>query len=860
MSKNTVNIKITLKDAASAAIKTASRSINQSIGSIGTGVASLSKSLVSLPALFAGAFAGVSVGLVAKDFLDTANAVQLMQDKLDGLTKGRGKEVFAELNEWALTMPVNTNQAIDSFVMMNAMGLNPTIKKMQTLTDVASMFGDDTMPRVARALGQMQTLGKLSSEELNQLAEAGINARKYLDEAFGQTVEEIQASGRDIEEVVQAIWDGMDREFGGSAERAQNSWRGMVATFISYWKEFQRIVMESGVMLYLQEGLKAVNAKIEELRQNGKLKEWAVSTANTIIDVFEGVVMAVAHVIESIIVLKRELADTNSFISTVFQGLGMAIEGVGDAVDVVLLSMMSREQAIAVVQQWQSGNDERYQGNNFTSKTKKGLDSVRTKVQELLGDLEKQDKPDGVIGDLAAEKDALLAQKKLEEQAARQALTGQASSSLIAESAYKKLIEEQKTLKQQLDIAFDDAEISAKDYYEKRRAMALAALEAEEHAARAGTSEKIGTLQGKADKAKNNDDYQKALNSIADEQIKLAEKLHSIEQERLRTLTDIAQEEEKALEQLAEQALKKEELLREAGRRALNFEDNEVSFSIAMEDLVFEHEAELEALKEFGASKAEILEAQAAQEMEIKKRTAAFEKDQYQERLTWAAEFVGGMADSLRQLYDSGLAQNKTLFGVYKAFAVAETMISTYKAAQEAYAQGVKWGGPAGTALGAVMAASAIAAGMAKIAIIKSSQPQGYAYGGLVQGPDKGDRADNVTARLTPGEYVIDRPAVKHYGAGVLEALRKRVIPRELLAGFSLHVPIPKATTAYAYGGMVAAGSEAHQAGNQQEQNLTIANFVDPTLFEQYLATTAGQRAIVNCIAANSSLVKQGLG
>jgi hypothetical protein len=49
----------------------------------------------------------------------------------------------------------------------------------------------------------------------------------------------------------------------------------------------------------------------------------------------------------------------------------------------------------------------------------------------------------------------------------------------------------------------------------------------------------------------------------------------------------------------------------------------------------------------------------------------------------------------------------------------------------------------------------------------------GYATGGEVKGPNRGDRADNVLARLTPGEYVLTRNMVKQVGKDSLDKWRR---------------------------------------------------------------------------------------
>ena len=52
----------------------------------------------------------------------------------------------------------------------------------------------------------------------------------------------------------------------------------------------------------------------------------------------------------------------------------------------------------------------------------------------------------------------------------------------------------------------------------------------------------------------------------------------------------------------------------------------------------------------------------------------------------------------------------------------------------------------------------------------KGMMPNIGILGGLVGGPDRGPTADNVMARLTPGEFVINRPAAMKYG-GLLQSI-----------------------------------------------------------------------------------------
>jgi len=77
---------------------------------------------------------------------------------------------------------------------------------------------------------------------------------------------------------------------------------------------------------------------------------------------------------------------------------------------------------------------------------------------------------------------------------------------------------------------------------------------------------------------------------------------------------------------------------------------------------------------------------------------------------------------------------NKSFFKMYQAYRIGEAIIETHAAAQAAYKWGTTWGGPPG---GTAMAVLAVAAGMARVAMIASQKPN-YAEGGIATGPQSG--------------------------------------------------------------------------------------------------------------------------
>jgi tape measure domain-containing protein len=242
--------------AISRAAKSTEKTLSRMGSGLGKGLKSVSSHLFSLKTLLAGA----ATGWAADKFMDVASSFEQMGLKLNALTDGKGAETLKEINDWAMKMPVNTQKAVDTFAMMKAMGLDPTIDSMQTLVDVSVIFRENAMPRVARALGQMQTLGKLSAEELNQLSEAGINARKYLKKAFGTSnAQEINKTGVEIEKVISVITEGLKEDFGGAAESAMNTWTGVKNEFSSIITEMTKMLADSGVFSAVKDGIREIS-------------------------------------------------------------------------------------------------------------------------------------------------------------------------------------------------------------------------------------------------------------------------------------------------------------------------------------------------------------------------------------------------------------------------------------------------------------------------------------------------------------------------------------------------------------------------------------------------------------------------
>jgi len=322
---------------------TARQVTDQAFNAVTGNIKALTGAMFSFKGMLAGIGIGYGANRVAGSLLEIGSGFEQMKIKLDALTDGRGHETLERINAWAMEMPVNTVEAVNAFTMMQAMGLNPTIEKMETLVDVTAIFGNDAMPRVARALGQMQTLGRLSAEELNQMSEAGINARKYLTEAFGATVEEIQKAKIPIEQVIDAIWQGLDADYSGAARKARTTWAGLVNEFKSQMVELGRSIMDAG-------GLDAAKQFITEI--NMQMKTWLENNSQLI---SQDLPVHMAKIAEGAVTLAgaigkiAEYAQLRSVSETFAKGSELASRGLLDFDKFKLAGFMERQKMVDAI-------------------------------------------------------------------------------------------------------------------------------------------------------------------------------------------------------------------------------------------------------------------------------------------------------------------------------------------------------------------------------------------------------------------------------------------------------------------------------------------------------------------------------
>lgn len=112
-----------------------------------------------------------------------------------------------------------------------------TKKTLLTVGDAVSAIGGGSaeIERMTMALGQIKAKGKLSTEELLQMAELGIPVFDILRKEFNMTGEELEDALRTgaigADKGIAAITKGMDSRFKGSAKEQSKTFLGQWSTF-----------------------------------------------------------------------------------------------------------------------------------------------------------------------------------------------------------------------------------------------------------------------------------------------------------------------------------------------------------------------------------------------------------------------------------------------------------------------------------------------------------------------------------------------------------------------------------------------------------------------------------------------------
>lgn len=164
------------------------------------------------------------------------------------LGESEGQAMMDSLDQLAKATPFKTSGVISSAQKMMAYGWDAEriVQDMETIGDAAAATGKGTegLESIVYAMSEIRSKGKLSTQELNQLAGAGIKAKAYLAEGLGygtsdegmkKLAEDLEKGAIGANQAIELILQGME-EFDGMMDRTANEtveglWSQITDTF-----------------------------------------------------------------------------------------------------------------------------------------------------------------------------------------------------------------------------------------------------------------------------------------------------------------------------------------------------------------------------------------------------------------------------------------------------------------------------------------------------------------------------------------------------------------------------------------------------------------------------------------------------
>lgn len=241
-----------------------------------------------------GALAAVG-GLAFKNLIfDQMTSWENLEQSLKGLLGGskQAKNAMAWIADFAKRTPMDVQGVADTFRMMTALGLKPMQGQMEAIVDTASALGgsQETMRRIALALGQAWTKQKLQGEEILQLTEAGVSVWDLLAKATGKNTQELQklsSAGKLGRKEIQLLINTLGKKYKGAAVGMANTTAGIIANLQDAWQRFTLILYEEKLLDYFKAELKGLLDQIDAMADSGKLKQFAIEFKNTVISIFQ---------------------------------------------------------------------------------------------------------------------------------------------------------------------------------------------------------------------------------------------------------------------------------------------------------------------------------------------------------------------------------------------------------------------------------------------------------------------------------------------------------------------------------------------------------------------------------------------
>ena len=314
-------------------------------------------------------FTGMAGGILNMGIASVQAAAQMRQYEIAFQTMLKsaeaGTQMLRDLQQFAAETPFDVPGVVSAGQQLMAFGFKAEeiIPMLTNLGDAASGLGLGTegVSRLAYALGQMQTSGKLNAQDMMQLTSAGIAAWDMLAQAAGKTVAEMKdlcsKGAIDSKAAVQTIVAGMNDQFGGMMAKTSDEVAGLLAnieetagnTSAAVGKYLTEAFNIKGILKDVSDRLGEFQQKMQTATEQGKslgdvIKECVPATVIGVIGAFAAVlaVVSVAAVatLGTVLGLTAGIVAIGAAMGAVAALVVTYLDGIVDAVNIAVQAIL----------------------------------------------------------------------------------------------------------------------------------------------------------------------------------------------------------------------------------------------------------------------------------------------------------------------------------------------------------------------------------------------------------------------------------------------------------------------------------------------------------------------------------------
>lgn len=300
---------------------------------------------------------------IAKDMLDTASSfekTEIMLTRLFGSAKA-GKAAFDWLVDFSAKMPFQIDSLQKSFIKLQVAGMDPMSGRMRILADSIAAFGGSSQDLELSSVAIQQMVGKgvISMEELRQqLGERIPTAIQIMAKELGVSMPElfdiVEKGSLSAKKGLDALFKGLDKEYGGAAEGMMNSISGIFTQSEVLWKRFIKEIADAGAFDTLKSEIKLLKDEIDKAFETGKAQQWAKNVSQGI----EGVIFLVKILINIVSMLHTGLQQVSAIALAVSASIFKTAAMLGWMTDKLGISKGAYEEwTLAAKAAWDASKD-----------------------------------------------------------------------------------------------------------------------------------------------------------------------------------------------------------------------------------------------------------------------------------------------------------------------------------------------------------------------------------------------------------------------------------------------------------------------------------------------------------------------